>query len=887
MNKKLIRIIALALCGILLLGLLPTVFADENGISIGSAEEFLAFAESCRKDSYSVGMTVSLTADIDLTGTDFEPVPIFAGTFKGNGYTVSGLSVTGDGSYQGLFRYLTETALVENLNVSGTVEPEGSRSYVGGIAGSNAGRIENCTFSGDVAGAEYVGGIAGVNTASGVISGCTVSGTVHGVHFAGGITGENRGSIALCVNTAGVNTTELQNTVDISDITLGSLTDAESSLTITDLGGIAGTSSGIISGCENRGDVGYKFMGYNLGGIAGSQSGYTVDCVNYGRIYGRKDVGGIVGQLSPTLLLEYSTDALQMLEAELAVLSDLLERLTLNMENNTATVNGLINTLQNYVNNIESAMNSLKVDKDNIQLPELETYRNAYKTLTTSVDGIINTVRSLRSAVENTGKDMERDLEAVLDQMENVKTVLDGASENLGGSYSDVSDADTAEDTTSEVENCVNFGSILADMNVGGIVGAMSVENDLDPEDDVELSGSGSLNIAGKLRGVVRGCVSSGTVTAKKLNAGGIAGLQMFGLVRECVSTCVLDSSAAYYVGGVVGRSEGYLRQCSAKCVLEGDRYVGGIAGAGKVVTDCRNMAWITANEKYGIVLGGAVENNTAEEYPISGNYYAYTRRDIGAIDGISYAGIAESLELQEFLALPELADIFGTVTLTFVFADGTRTAVSVAPGELLSGDSIPAIPEQTGYTAAWEGLEEVMGTEVVFDHVFTAVYTACNSVIESGAVRENGMPVFLLEGSFPVGTVLEAEPWTDVPVVVSGATMSEVWKFTLPEGTTAAKARFLLPEGSDVEKLRLQVYGAEGWREASFQQKGSYIVFDLTEGDCGVTLIQTAGSNLQWYLIAAAAVLAVTVAAVVTVRAAGKKTVKTEEEAYRESDPC
>ena len=47
------------------------------------------------------------------------------------------------------------------------------------------------------------------------------------------------------------------------------------------------------------------------------------------------------------------------------------------------------------------------------------------------------------------------------------------------------------------------------------------------------------------------------------------------------------------------------------------------------------------------------------------------------------------------------------------------------------------------------------MAHELVFDRTFAAVYTPCNSVIQSDALRENGLPVLLLEGSFPAGTVV------------------------------------------------------------------------------------------------------------------------------------
>ena len=74
-----------------------------------------------------------------------------------------------------------------------------------------------------------------------------------------------------------------------------------------DTGGIAGRSSGTITGSVNHGEIGYPHTGYNVGGIAGRQNGSVVGCENYGSIWGRKDVGGIVGQFEPYTCLLYTS----------------------------------------------------------------------------------------------------------------------------------------------------------------------------------------------------------------------------------------------------------------------------------------------------------------------------------------------------------------------------------------------------------------------------------------------------------------------------------------------------------------------------------------------------------------------------------------------------
>ena len=46
-------------------------------VVITNEKEFLAFAESCRLDSYSKDLYVVLDADLDLSDADFAGVPIF------------------------------------------------------------------------------------------------------------------------------------------------------------------------------------------------------------------------------------------------------------------------------------------------------------------------------------------------------------------------------------------------------------------------------------------------------------------------------------------------------------------------------------------------------------------------------------------------------------------------------------------------------------------------------------------------------------------------------------------------------------------------------------------------------------------------------------------
>ena len=850
MNKRIFGVILV--CILLFTSALPVFAAkkapEKEPITIGTVEEFLAFAENCRLDTYSVDLTVSLAADLDLSEQVFYGVPIFCGTFEGNNHTISGLHLTADGSAQGLFRYLTATAIVQDLNVEGDVLPQGSRSTVGGIAGSNAGTILRSSFRGTVSGGDGVGGIVGENGVSGVIENCFVQGTVSGNHFVGGVAGVNHGVIRSCINEARVNTTSQENSVDLADVTVESITNTESSGTSTDLGGIAGTSSGVIRGCENAAVIGYRNMGYNIGGIAGTQSGYIVDCENVGSVYGRKEVGGIVGHMEPYSVIEYSRDGLQILEGQLKTLSGLTNQASSNAQANAGTITNQLGALQNHTETARNAVGIL-LDIGN----DADTILAAQNALSSSLSDMSGSMNEIGAAASDTAVDLRRDLRAITNQVNSMSKTLNQVSSAVGGSFSDVSDADTAKDQGGKVEACVNRGNIFGDLNIGGITGAMALENDLDAEDDWTISGSSSLNVSGEIRAVVFECENYGEVVGNKRHIGGLVGLQYMGLVKESNNFGTLNAPASDYVGGISGRSNGFIRMSSAKCAMYGQTYVGGIAGCAGVVSDCYSMVDIHgAKERVGAVLGYAQEEDSEEEMPIRDNFYLVLSQDFGAVDGISYSGQAEPQKQDEFVEQEELDESFRNVTLRFVFEKGNPVELIVPLGGSVSKEEIPPIPEKEGYVSEWEGLSDADLSNILFDMEFHILYISQDSVIASEEVRENGMPVVLVQGVFTSEAAVHATEMEDGPTVGVGQILHEVWKIDLTERENVTAIRFRLPNNTDAEHVRMYICGNDGtWREAEFTVDGSSAVMAFTSDDMAVAYAQT--PVLTYVLIVAA----------------------------------
>jgi len=887
------RFFCLLLCLLLLFALSMPGFADEGpSLSIYTVNDFLSFAESCRLDSYSENLSVSLENDLDLSGTDFQGVPIFSGSFDGKGHSITGLSITVESSAVGLFRYLTETASVKNLHISGSVAPGGSRSSVGGIAGESAGIIRDCTFDGSITGGDYVGGIVGENSLSGIIQGCSVNGRISGKHFVGGIAGESSGVIRDCENFASINTEAQENVVDIDDISTDTLLSSESANTVTDIGGITGLNSGVIRDCENFASIGYKHMGYNIGGIAGTQVGYITDCTNYGSISGRKEVGGIAGQMEPVSLIEFNADTLQILEGQLGTLEGLTERAAANAQGGAAGVGGQLGVLGGYVSDAMSAVGTLIPGEnqggdpvpeipgmpdipqlDNSYLPDEDTITAAQNNLSSAMSGMQSSMNSLMAGIQGTVNTLSNDMRAITDQIGVMSQTIGSAGENIGGSISDVSDDDTEEMLTGKVENCMNMGSILADLNAGGIAGAISIGNDLDHESDLSIRGENSLNFESQLRAVILRCENGGEVSAKKQSGGGIAGLMHFGLVRLCTNTGTLENSGADYVGGIAGQSYGYIRGCSAKCIISGDDYVGGIAGSGTVTTDCRSMTLLSGSERYGGILGWA-DDNTDEEEPVRDNYYTSLAKDPGAIDRISYEGKAKSLSVEEFLSLEGLPDIFGSIELSFQFDDGSVQTVSLMPGEALNASHIPAIPEKAGYLGHWEGLEDM---DIPFDSTIALVYTPLAVTVESAQQRADGRPILLASGQLALGAHVTAHSTTSSPELVGNRTLIDSLTFRV-EGAESSSVtlRYLPPEGTELTHLVLTLTNGDGTQQpADYRIDGSYLVFEADSSATVLTVERDTGT-LMLYACAGAAGLSLLLLAAMLAHNVKKKKAKT-----------
>ena len=167
--------------------------------TVYNAKGLLAWNEAAQKDR---SINCTLNADIDLTGKDWTPIGTnfdnsYKGTFDGGSHTITGLTVTTNDEYVGLFGRLGETGTVKNVVMDGIQITCNHRlGYAGGVAGFSWGTIENCSVSGSVSGTVYVGGVVGAQI-GGSITGCSSSATVKGTVDVGGVAGQTNSSATL------------------------------------------------------------------------------------------------------------------------------------------------------------------------------------------------------------------------------------------------------------------------------------------------------------------------------------------------------------------------------------------------------------------------------------------------------------------------------------------------------------------------------------------------------------------------------------------------------------------------------------------------------------------------------------------------------------------
>ena len=301
-----------------------TNHCNYEDLEIKTAEELKFFSTRVNNGKKFENKTITLLEDINLEGTESSQWTAignenteFAGTFYGNGHSITGIYIDGTKERQGLFGQNSGTinkiniinahikgknyvAGIVGYNNGGTIENcdimnsniEASNSYCGGIAGlSYSGTVKKCKNFSDIKGSGAIGGIVGCNEAGAIIEQTYNTGKIisnssvlneYGTYYysrAGGICGGiyEGGIVRLSYNEGNIEGNGIQ------------------------IGGICGISysgdniSSIIENCYNKGNITIEKI--QAGGICGyiSADAKVRNCINLGNVSGEQSIGGIAG----------------------------------------------------------------------------------------------------------------------------------------------------------------------------------------------------------------------------------------------------------------------------------------------------------------------------------------------------------------------------------------------------------------------------------------------------------------------------------------------------------------------------------------------------------------------------------------------------------------
>ena len=99
-------------------------FSATTAVTVDTAEELAGFMVLCNGLGETYTGTLTLAANIDLGGNQWVPIKNFGGTFNGNNYTVSNLTIINTNNQvnmenQGLFGEVSDSATFQNVTLDG------------------------------------------------------------------------------------------------------------------------------------------------------------------------------------------------------------------------------------------------------------------------------------------------------------------------------------------------------------------------------------------------------------------------------------------------------------------------------------------------------------------------------------------------------------------------------------------------------------------------------------------------------------------------------------------------------------------------------------------------------------------------------------------------
>ena len=534
-----------------------------------------------------------LIANIDLEGISWKVavVPLFGGTFDGNGFCIRNLTVQGTGSL-GLFGTL-QSGEVMNLGLE-NVLVEGSRN-AGALAGFKSwGKVSNCYSTGTVNGQSRLGGLIGVNDVGSILN-CYSMVSVRcesGSGSSGGLVGNNSsgGVIDRCYSAGLLH----------QNGHVGGLVGYNSTGTVTNCFWDV-EASGILSSSGGVGLTTAEMMDPEMIGLNGlaNDPNWILDP---GKDYPRLAWQGTVGDVIPQPVVDWMDGKGTQQEPYEIVIVDQLIRL-----GKAGALTGEHFVLLNDLD-LEGLLWSQAV------IPFFSGYFNGndfhIHNLRIHGTGHLGFFGKLRGGtVANLGL---------------VNTYIESPNDYVMGRYVG---SLVGYNSGGNVSNCSSIGTVSGSRYVGGLVGCNNRGNVSNCSSTGAVNGDREVGgLIGYNYGAVSDCYSTGSVRGGNNETGGLVGMNHGHTVFDSYSTCSVIGGSE--VGGLVGFNlYGYLSNCYSTGAVRGSKEVGGLVGSNDQysISNCYSTGTVTGNTGVGGLAGYNVEGNITMSYStgtVSGNDY-------------------------------------------------------------------------------------------------------------------------------------------------------------------------------------------------------------------------------------------------------------------------
>ena len=530
----------------------------------------------------------------------------------------------------------------------------GTGNYVGGVVGSTYGAIDSSYHEdGDVSGAAYVGGLAGVSAS---VSGSYANGGVIGTGVGvGGLVGEATGRIDSSYHEGG----------DVSGSgSVGGLVGSGSSVRNSHaIGTVIGTSSyvgGLVGRATGRIDSSYHEGGDvsgtdYVGGLAGSSGTIVFSYHEGGDVSGRNRVGGLAGS-SITIVSSYHEGG------------DVSGRTYVGGLVGSATgrvdssyhVGGDISGLMYVGGVVGGSYFYALLTSDTTVYAISNSYSIGNVKGTDYVGGVVGQDSTYR---DSTGKSTKSTY--ILDKrIVNVSSQgkIEGHSSVggvLGSSIRRLKEGIRDSSTTRlrvAGSSHTNGDVIGTGSYVGGVVGSTYGTVDSSYHEGGDVSGADYVGgVAGYVKDALRNVHSANNVRGRN-TVGGVAG-QVMGTTDEAYFTG--DSVTGFYqVGGLIGYANKAVDSSYSTANVKGDDIVGGLLGS-----------------SYGDVSYSYATGNVNGED--MGTLSSAGHDNLGGLIGYAYSGsISKSFALGNVSGTTKVGGLVGRF-------DGTSITDSYANGEV------------------------------------------------------------------------------------------------------------------------------------------------------------------------------------------------------------